>query len=298
MSQSNTTHKSIPILLSPATADDYKVLYHSKGLMAAFNEAGYHTAFLSNEPRNKSFNDHLGEQAKEVMFLRDRMEDTPMDSLLLPEIQNVLDKNSGNLLIVVHTYGSHSTYSDRYLPNQAYYTPDQVLKATKDNRDILLNAYDNTIRYTDMMLSKIINMLANEDRQAAMLYVSDHGEDIYDDRRNLYLHASPWPSYYQLHVPFLIWTDSTYRAEHPQRVELLASRTAEPIQTDCVFPTMLGLGGIETPLGQDSLALTSEKYITKEKRTYLSDHNKPLTFDRCLGKMDFKAMEERGLRTY
>ena len=41
-----------------------------------------------------------------------------------------------------------------------------------------------------------------------------------------------------------------------------------------------------------------KKYITKEKRTYLSDHNKPLTFDRCLGKMDFKAMEERGLRTY
>jgi hypothetical protein len=61
---------------------------------------------------------------------------------------------------------------------------------------------------------------------------------------------------------------------------------------------MLGLGGIETPLGQDSLALTSGKYITKEKRTYLSDHNKPLTFDRCLEKMDFKAMEERGLRTY
>jgi glucan phosphoethanolaminetransferase (alkaline phosphatase superfamily) len=99
-------------------------------------------------------------------------------------------------------------------------------------------------------------------------------------------------------VPFLIWTDSTYRAEHPQRVELLASRTAEPIQTDCVFPTMLGLGGIVTPYGQDSLALTSEKYITKEKRTYLSDHNKALTFDRCLGKTDFKAMEKRGLRTY
>ena len=298
MSQSNTTHKSIPILLSPATADDYKVLYHSKGLMAAFNEAGYHTAFLSNEPRNKSFNDHLGEQAKEVLFLRDKMTDTPMDSLLLPEIQNVLDKNQGNLLIVVHTYGSHSTYSDRYLPNQAYYTPDKVLKATRDNRDILTNAYDNTIRYTDMMLSRIIGMLETQDRQTAMLYVSDHGEDIYDDSRNLYLHASPWPSYYQLHVPFLIWTDSIYRAEHAQRVELLASRTAEPIQTDCVFPTMLGLGGIETPFGQDSLALTSDKYITKEKRTYLSDHNKPLTFDRCLEKMDFKAMEERGLRTH
>lgn len=298
MSQSNTTHKSIPILLSHATADNYDVLYTSKGLMAAFNEAGFHTAFISNEPRNKSFNDYLAEQAQEVLFLRDRIDDTPMDSLLLPEVERVLDHNAGNLLVVVHTYGSHSTYSDRYPDNHAYFTPDKVLKATKDNREILINAYDNTIRYTDMMLHKIITQLEKEERSVAMLYVSDHGEDIYDDKRNLYLHASPWPSYYQLHVPFLLWTNDMYRQAYPNRVSLMAMRTEEPIQTDCVFPTVLGLGGISTPYGQDSLALTSPNYITKEKRTYLSDHNEPLTFDRCLEKLDLQAMEQRGLRTY
>ncbi|MBO5706221.1 MAG: phosphoethanolamine transferase [Bacteroidaceae bacterium] len=298
MSQSNTTHKSIPILLSPATADNYDVLYHSKGLLAAFNEAGFHTAFISNEPRNNSFNDHLGEQAQEVMFLRDKMDGTPMDSLLLPEIQKVLEQNMSNLLLVVHTYGSHSTYSDRYERYQAHFTPDIVLKATKDNRDILINAYDNTIRYTDRLLHNIIMLLQTQGRQAAMLYASDHGEDIYDDSRNLYLHASPWPSYYQLHVPFLVWTNDLYRQTHAERVELLESRTAEPIQTDCIFPTMLGLGGVSTPYGQDSLSLTSLKYTTKEQRTYLSDHNEPLTFDRCLEKEDFLVMKQHGLRTY
>ena len=298
MSQSNTTHKSIPILLSPATADNYDVLYHSKGLLAAFNEAGFHTAFISNEPRNNSFNDHLGEQAQEVMFLRDKMDETPMDSLLLPEIQKVLEQNPGNLLLVVHTYGSHSTYSDRYERYQTHFTPDIVLKATKDNRDILINAYDNTIRYTDRLLHSIIMLLQTQGRQAAMLYASDHGEDIYDDSRNLYLHASPWPSYYQLHVPFLVWTNDLYRQTHAERVELLESRTAEPIQTDCIFPTMLGLGGVSTPYGQDSLSLTSLKYTTKEQRTYLSDHNEPLTFDRCLEKEDFLVMKQHGLRTY
>lgn len=298
MSQSNTTHKSIPILLSPATADNYDVLYHSKGLLAAFNEAGFHTAFISNEPRNNSFNDHLGEQAQEVLFLRDKMDGTPMDSLLLPEIQKVLEQNMSNLLLVVHTYGSHSTYSDRYERYQAHFTPDIVLKATKDNRDILINAYDNTIRYTDRLLHSIIMLLQTQGRQAAMLYASDHGEDIYDDSRNLYLHASPWPSYYQLHVPFLVWTNDLYRQTHAERVELLESRTAEPIQTDCIFPTMLGLGGVSTPYGQDSLSLTSPKYTTKEQRTYLSDHNEPLTFDRCLEKEDFLVMKQHGLRTY
>ena len=298
MSQSNTTHKSIPILLSPATADDYSTLYHSKGLLAAFNEAGFHTAFISNEPRNNSFNDHLGEQAQEVLFLRDTMEGTPMDSLLLPEVERVLSANQGNLMMVVHTYGSHSTYSDRYERNQAYYTPDVVLKATRDNRESLINAYDNTIRYTDRFLHSIITMLQQQERPAAMLYASDHGEDIYDDRRNLFLHASPWPSYYQLHVPFLVWTNDLYAHSYAERVALMQSRTAEPIQTDCVFPTMLGLGGVSTPFGQDSLALTSPRYVTKEKRTYLSDHNQPLGFDRCMEKLDIKQMEQRGLRTY
>lgn len=298
MSQSNTTHKSIPILLSPATADDYSTLYHSKGLLAAFNEAGFHTAFISNEPRNNSFNDHLGEQAQEVLFLRDTMEGTPMDSLLLPEVERVLSANQGNLMVVVHTYGSHSTYSDRYERDQAYYTPDVVLKATRDNRESLINAYDNTIRYTDRFLHSIITMLQQQERPAAMLYASDHGEDIYDDRRNLFLHASPWPSYYQLHVPFLVWTNDQYAHSYAERVAQMQSRTAEPIQTDCVFPTMLGLGGVSTPFGQDSLALTSPRYVTKEKRTYLSDHNQPLGFDRCMEKLDIKQMEQRGLRTY
>ncbi len=298
MSQSNTTHKSVPILMSPATADNYDVLYHSKGIFAAFNEAGYNTAFISNEPRNKSFNDHLGEQAKEVTFLRDKYSGTPMDSLLLPEIQRVLSDTLDNLLLVVHTYGSHSTYSDRYLPHWAHFRPDKVLKSTSDNRHILINAYDNTIRYTDYILHRIISLLKQQPRPAAMLFVSDHGEDIYDDERNFFLHASPWPSYYQLHVPMLLWTNEGYRQDYPERVALMEQRQKEPLQTDCIFPTMLGLGGVFTPYGQDSLALTSPLYETKEIRTYISDHNEPLPFSRCLDKKDFAAMEQRGLRPY
>lgn len=298
MSQSNTTHKSVPIILSPATADNYDVLFSSKGLLAAFNEAGYHTAFVSNEPRNNSFNDRLGEQAREVLFLRDKYSGTPMDSLLLPEAQRILDNTPGNLLLVLHTYGSHSTYSDRYLPSQSHFRPDKVIKATRDNRHILINAYDNTIRYTDYILHSLIGRLQQLHRPAALLYISDHGEDIYDDSRHLFLHASPWPSYYQLHVPLLVWTDEEYRREYPERVSLMQQRINEPLQSDCVFPTMLGLGGISTPYGQDSLSLVSPLYETKKLRTYISDHNDPLPFNLCLETEDLKVMQQRGLRPY
>ena len=298
MSQSNTTHKSVPILLSPATAENYEILYRSKGLLAAYNEAGYHTVFISNQPRNKSFNDHLGEQAKEVLFLRDYSGETPFDIQLLPKIAKTLEKNTGNMLLVIHTYGSHSTYHDRYEEAYAHFTPHVAPRPTKKYRETLVNAYDNTIRYTDITLNELISYLKKDSRAVAMLYTSDHGEDIYDDKRNLFLHASPWPSYYQLHVPMLVWTNETYRRLYNERVTLMEERTTEPIQTDCIFPTILGLGGIETPYGQDSLALTSTEYQTKQNRTYLSDHNEALPFNRCLDMKDIMQMKLRGLRTY
>ncbi len=91
------------------------------------------------------------------------------------------------------------------------------MEAERKYRDNLVNAYDNSIRYTDDFLSRLIRMLEKQQVDAAMLYTSDHGEDIFDDSRHLFLHASPVPSYYQLHVPFLIWMSDDYRETYPER---------------------------------------------------------------------------------
>lgn len=296
MSQSNTTHKSVPILLSMATAEDYSTLYTAKGLFAAAREAGFQTGFLSNEPRNHSFNDHLAEQAEDVLFLRDSLEGNPSDTVILPKVSEMLERNRGRLVMVVHTYGSHSTYSDRYTREQAVYSPDKVIKATKDNREILINAYDNTIVLTDKVLTGIIEILAQTGRPAVMLYTSDHGEDIYDDDRNLYMHASPYPSYYQLHVPLLCWMNEEYRTLHPQRYALMQKREKDALQTDCVYPTMLGLAGISTPYGQSRLSLCSPEYKEKKVRTYLTDHNEAVTLEEYLEPQDFEVMDKKNIK--
>lgn len=69
--QSNTTHKSVPMLLSAASAEDFERLFHEKGILAAFREAGFHTVFISNQLPNHSFIDFLGEQADEHYFLKE-----------------------------------------------------------------------------------------------------------------------------------------------------------------------------------------------------------------------------------
>ena len=71
------------------------------------------------------------------------------------------------------------------------------------NRTQLINAYDNTIRHTDRLLYQLIQRLDTIGCPGAMLYTSDHGEDIFDDGRLRFLHASPSPTFTQLHVPLL-----------------------------------------------------------------------------------------------
>jgi len=73
LSESNTTHKSVPMLLSTIEADEYNdSIYVSKSIITAFKEAGFHTAFLSMQSRNRSFIDFFGEEADTTIFVREQ----------------------------------------------------------------------------------------------------------------------------------------------------------------------------------------------------------------------------------
>ena len=168
--QSNTTHKSVPMLLSAASAEDFERLFHEKGILAAFREAGFHTVFISNQLPNHSFIDFLGEQADEHYFLKEgaSAKDNHYDSDLLQKLDGILpaaDASSSKqyryrkLFVVLHTYGSHFNYQERYPRNFAFFKPDSKSEAKPENRRDLLNAYDNTIRYTDYILHGIVERL-------------------------------------------------------------------------------------------------------------------------------------------
>ena len=108
-------------------------------------------------------------------------------------------------------------------------------------RIALVNAYDNTIWFTDKFLSELVEMLKKHGGDTAMLYTSDHGEDIFDDDRLLFLHASPVPSYYQIHVPFLVWLSDNYRHNYPDVWQAVQDNQLENVSSSVsFFHTMLG----------------------------------------------------------
>lgn len=299
--QSNTTHKSVPMLLSAASAEDFERLFHEKGILAAFKEAGFHTVFISNQLPNHSFIDFLGEQADEHYFLKkeDASQGNHYDEDLLQKLDEILplaDASSSahyhyryrKLFVVLHSYGSHFNYQERYPRSFAYFKPDSRSEAKSENRRDLLNAYDNTIRYTDYILHGIIERLQKwegvqtktdgvyDQPTSAMLYTSDHGENIFDDERCLFLHAAPKASDYELHVPFIIWTSDGFSKQYPDILKALGENRSKQVQSSLsAFHTMLGIGGIQTRYRLDEYSVASGKYHPTEL-LYLDDHDEAI----------------------
>ncbi|MBD5214480.1 MAG: sulfatase-like hydrolase/transferase, partial [Bacteroidales bacterium] len=193
--------------------------------------------------------------------------------LIAPLKRFIETSPSNKLFIVLHSYGSHFNYRDRLPADDIYFTPDENSEANVENRPQLINAYDNTIALTDRMLDHVLISLGKQPGVAAMVYTSDHGEDIFDDARHQFLHASPCPSFYQLRVPFLVWLSDSYRARYPQADAQLTRHARARIPSNSTFfPTALDIAGVVTPKADATYSVASPRF-KEHKRVYLNDHN-------------------------
>lgn len=285
MSESNTTHKSVPMLLSHLDAHSFgDSIYYVKSFISAFREAGGQSAFLSNQRYNHSFIDRFAAEADTTVFIREEagFSSNPSDLDLLPLVRQMLSGTRGRTLIVLHTYGSHFNYADRYEGIAPTFTPDRPLQAQRRYKRQLDNAYDNTICLTSTLLADLARMLENDSVCAAVLYTSDHGEDIFDDDRNLFLHASPRPSIHQVHVPFSAWLSPEFEAAHPSiAAALKANRGRRVSSSRSFFHTLCTLGAVSCAVSDSSASVALGSYAEPEA-VYLDDHNECIPLEKAL----------------
>lgn len=295
VTQSNTTHKSVPLLLTSLSAATFgDSIYDVKSIVTAFKEAGFNTAFLSNQQHNHSFIDFFSKEADIVDYINDDGKHH-YDMDLVPRLSEVI-KEPGKHFVILHTYGSHFNYKDRFPADYETFMPDRAASANADNRQQLLNAYDNTIVYTDAMVDSVAGVLEASGRPAAMIYLSDHGEDIFDDARGRFLHASPVPTYYQIHVPMLIWTSEAYNSAYPDVVSKARNNSLLDVaSSDVLFDTMLDMAGIVTPHSTASKSLVNSAY-QPQPRLYLNDYNEGVRLiDAGLRDYDFERFDQNGI---
>ena len=287
ITQSNTTHKSVPLMLSSVDAEEYDQLFCRKGLAALFGEAGFRTSFISAQSRQGAMVDNFACECDDVLYL-----DTPgCDLLLLQQMKRIVESTDEDMLIILHCYGSHYRYNQRYPREFAVFCPDVRSDVTAENRNSLLNSYDNSILYTDYLLDSIIEYLGSLEVCAAMLYCADHGEDLFDDNRGLFLHSSPTVSYYQLHIPALAWFSERYRAEHPEKVAMAARHRWSPASTSAMFHTLADIASIRSDYVELDKSLVSVCFEELASRLYLNDRNEAVLPDWRIGITDLDRRE-------
>ena len=276
LTQSNTTHKSVPLILSSVATGEHEELYRRKGLPALFNEAGFDTWFISNQSPQGAMIDHLAHDARHVIYIRSPRHDMQ----LLDEMRKVLERSmSQKLLFVLHCYGSHFSYHQRYPREFAHFQPDNDVAIARQHRPMLVNAYDNSIRYTDYFLAQTIGYLRSlKGTSSALLYCADHGEDLIDDDRERFLHASPTTTAYQLYVASLAWFSEDYRTHFPEKAAAAEANETAPATTHALFHTMADMASIRGRFLTTKVSLVSPDFDRTAPRRYLNDHNEAVPF--------------------
>lgn len=300
VTQSNNTHKSVPIILSAASAENYDILYDQKSIVTAFKEAGFRTLVIANQKLTTSMIGCFYREADTFIDMSSIKTGSYLKSLpdgdLLPFLEKEIAQSEENLFVVLHTYGSHFNYHERYPKDFSIFKPDKVDGIRVSLKNEMWNAYDNTICYTDYVLNEIIRLLEKTEAVSVLTYLSDHGEDIFDDERNRYLHASPIPTYYQLHIPYVYWFSESYINHYPEKYEQMKRHADSPVSTNSVFHTVLHLAGVETRVSDETYALSSGAFLVRN-RMYLGDHDNPIPFWRIgLKKQDFLMLDKWNMK--
>ncbi|MDC5856326.1 phosphoethanolamine transferase [Vibrio europaeus] len=174
------------------------------------------------------------------------------DMALLSQFDEDVASLKGNRLIALHLIGSHGpTYFQRYPQEMGVFQPDcQRADIENCSHEQLVNTYDNTIRYTDFVLSQTIEHLKSlQDRyNTALLYVSDHGESLGED--GVYLHGLPYSfaPLYQTRVPMLFWASKGFRQQKHLNIDCLQQEATrkERYSHDNIFHSILGIMDVET----------------------------------------------------
>ncbi|MFC3393771.1 kdo(2)-lipid A phosphoethanolamine 7''-transferase [Brenneria rubrifaciens] len=173
------------------------------------------------------------------------------DMLLVDEVKDSLARYpTGKHLIVLHTKGSHYLYSMRYPRSYARYQPECMGVDASCSREQLINAFDNSVLYTDSFIQRVIDQV--RDKKALVFYASDHGESVDD---NQHLHGTPrdMAPPEQFRSPMMVWASDKFLAE-PNNMnafdQLKAQQRVGKIHRhEELFDTILGCLGYTSPDG-------------------------------------------------
>ena len=230
------TQHVMPMLFTPATATSFEEHFQYKSIAEAFKESGFKTALVSHRAQlmNNGYHGYLAKDFDTTIFVAH-------DSLIAPVMAELADKEN-KWFIVTNYLGNHMFYTNR-TEDCLVWRPDYNADTQSKSDSLFLNAYDNSLLYTDKVLNNEIETLKQIEGICAWFFVSDHGEYI-SSRVSGHGHTYQ-PTKEEYHVPLMVWYSEEYKETYPNKVANMIKHKDEPVCADHVFWSVLDMADIQ-----------------------------------------------------
>ena len=259
-----STAASVPCMFSHLGREDFDSRKHNyENLLDVLQRAGLAVLWIDNQAGCKGMCDRVHSASTTQLKVSPWCDDGEChDEVMLDKLGDRLaqlpaEQRAKGVVLVMHQMGSHGpAYYKRTTPAFKKFTPECQSNALQEcERQQVINAFDNTIVYTDHFLSQTIGWLKHQKQPAVMMYVSDHGESLGEN--NIYLHGLPYrvAPEEQKRVPWITWMSDSYQQQQHLPLECMRSKVTQPFTHDAYFHSVLGLANVKTTLYQGELDL-------------------------------------------
>ncbi|RAI72832.1 sulfatase [Pseudomonas fluorescens] len=249
------TSVAVPSMLSLEPISDWNAIASKKSLVSIYRAAGYMTYWLSVQEVD-SFGGIIPQIAAEAQYWQ--YFERSYDGALMPEYKKILNKGGAQKqAIFIHIKGSHFEYSRRYPGDFKKFKP-----STNSVKDKITAEYDNSILYTDWLLSSIIDQLKLSKKPSILFYSSDHGENIMDDSRGLLGHGIG--NKYDLPVSAFVWASDNISSQQALKLSKLKERENQRVSISSFPHTLLSITGVLTSEYKSSEDLLSNDFVTSK----------------------------------
>ena len=221
----------------PESADQKQFPF---SFIQVFKKAGYKTFWISNQASMGGSSSRIGFYARSTDYQKffhiyDANNPTMYDEAVLEDFQKNINDPAPLKLFVLHLQGSHYNFKSR--------VPLKFQKLADD--------YDNTLLYTDWILSETIDLLKKQQGPSGLVYLSDHGL-LLNACGKAYTHFDNKEAF---EIPFWLWLSPIWKNQNAEKVKHLSKNTSLPLTTEYVFDSLLDIGGIDYTRAQKKLSL-------------------------------------------
>lgn len=276
----NSTSRIIAQLFSMSNCDNLDAWGSAPLFPALFKKSGYEVDFISNQFIKNEMNANTWDAVGGSIFNQPDLDSLqfdyrnaqkyPFDIELTKEYQDLQKTQGKPQLVIFHLIGQHTAYEARHPEDYTPIAKEAIKLEYNSSEDALAKAwhYENATHYNDYVVDSILKLF--DKTEAIGIYLSDHGEEMYDFR-DFFHRSQEEPNYYNIakyeyEVPFMFYASEKYQSAHPEIMEQIRKAKEKPFMTDDLPQILLYLAGIKQKYYDEERNLLSPNYNTHRKR--------------------------------